>query len=65
MATAAAVGVKTSLLLEDSAGSTVPATVEFCCDGAGSASELPLAVGLRFLWAVWRRVMALAAVEGG
>lgn len=58
---AGAVGVLTSLLLEDAAVSTV-SSVEFCCDGDGAVSALPLADWLRFLWAVWRSVMVLGNV---
>lgn len=46
------VGVLTSLLLEDAVVSTVLSAVEFCCDGAGAMSALPLANWLRFFWAV-------------
>lgn len=48
---AGAVGVLTSLLLEDAVVSTM-SSVEFCCDGAGAVSALPLADWLRFFWAV-------------
>lgn len=52
IAAAVAVGVLTSLLLEDAPVSTVLSTVEFCCDGAGAGSALPLANWLWFFWAV-------------
>lgn len=50
IAVAGVAGVPTSLLLEDAAESTV--SVEFCFDGAGATSALPLAGWLWFFWAV-------------
>lgn len=64
--TAVAVGVLTSLLLEDAAAVvTETAAVEFCCDGAGAPSVLPLADWLRFFRAVCRNVTALGDVGAG
>lgn len=48
---AVAVGVLTSLLLEDAAASAALTAVEFGCDGAGAMSALALANWLRFFWA--------------
>lgn len=50
IAVAVAVGELTSVLLEDAAVSMVSSTVEFCCDGAGAVSALPLANWLWFFW---------------
>lgn len=65
MTAVAAVGVLTSLLLEDAAVSTESSAVEFCCDGAGATSELPLANWLWLFWAICRSVMVLGVVGVG
>lgn len=64
MIAGAAVGVTTSLSLEDAAASTEPSTVEFCGFGAGAVSELPLAIWLMFFWVIWRREVLLGASVG-
>lgn len=50
VAVGVAVAVLTSLLLEDAAVSSMSSTVEFCFDGGGALSALPLA---NWLWSFW------------
>lgn len=62
----AAVGVLTSLSLEDSAAaSTAPLIIEFCSDGAGGMPELPFIIWLMFFWVTWMKAMVLGAADVG
>lgn len=62
----AAVGVLTSLSLEDdAAASRATLIVEFCGDGAGGVPELPFVIWLMFFWESLMRAMVLGAADVG